>query len=175
MNIQELKKNMKINELSSLIKGYNIKIMFLNILTISNKMNYRENTITRNPPKECLIYETMVNLNNHFNRLEKEIKDKSVNIMKRIEIMKNKLNSVKNQNIIDLSDCKYSGEIKDNKIEGLGIAEYNDGNKYEGEFKDYQEHGLGIFYLFNSFIYIGEFKEGNKNEFGIEKIQMIII
>ena len=169
MNFQELKKNIKIDELNNIIKGNNIKIQMSNLINIYNKMILRENTLTRNPPKECLIYETMINLNNNFNRIEKEIKDKSKNMRNRIEIMKNNFNKIKNKNMIKLSNCKYLGEEKDNKINGLGIVVFDDGDKYEGEFIDYEKNGIGIDYKSNSYTYMGEFKEGKRIGFGIEE------
>ena len=51
----------------------------------------KQNLITRNPPKEGLIYETMINLNKEFIKLENEIWEKSNNMNEKIEKMKNKL------------------------------------------------------------------------------------
>ena len=79
-NIFEIKNNINIKEIDNIIKEDNIKNQIINILNIYNKMKSRQNLITRNPPKKCLIYETMINLNKEFIKLEKEIKEKSNNM-----------------------------------------------------------------------------------------------
>ena len=58
---------MKINDIINKVKGNDIIIQITNILNIYNKLRLIKNTITRNPPKECLLYENIVNLNNELN------------------------------------------------------------------------------------------------------------
>ena len=82
-NISEIKNNININEINDIInkvKGNDIIIQITYILNIYIKLRLIKNTITRNPPKECLLYENIVNLNNEFNKLEREIKEKSNNL-----------------------------------------------------------------------------------------------
>ena len=40
----------------------------------------------------------------------------------------------------------YSGEWKNNKMEGSGVFTWPDGRRYEGEYIDDKKEGRGIFY-----------------------------
>ena len=134
-------------------------------------MIYRESTVTINPPKECLLYKSMVNLNDKFNQQELEIKEKSNNTRELIKEMKEELNKIKNKRKIRFSEGTYYGQtIGDkNEVTGLGVFENDDGRKYEGQFLDCDRDGIGIFTGTNKDAYYGEFKKNKRSGFGIEE------
>ena len=140
-NIFEIKNNINIKDIDNIIKEDNIKNQIMNILIIYNKMIPKQSVITRNPPKECLIYENLINLNKKFIQLEKEIKEKSNNMNDKIKKMKNKLLDVPKKKTI-FSNCV----VYENKSSGLASIEFNDGGKYEGEFLNDEKNGIGIDY-----------------------------
>ncbi|XP_048456641.1 MORN repeat-containing protein 2 isoform X1 [Rhincodon typus] len=57
----------------------------------------------------------------------------------------------------------YTGQWKNDKINGTGRLEHPSGAIYEGEFKDNKFHGTGTYTWPNQFKYIGSFNE-NKLE-----------
>lgn len=51
------------------------------------------------------------------------------------------------QGVYNWSDGRvYSGEWKNNKMEGRGVFTWPDGRRYEGEYIDDKKEGKGIFY-----------------------------
>ena len=60
----------------------------------------------------------------------------------------------------------YSGEWKNQKMNGYGEFCWIDGKKYLGFYKEDQREGFGIHYLLDESFYIGFWKEGKKNGMG---------
>ena len=122
------------------------------------------------PQGKPFIFETMDNLNKRFEKLEMEIKEKSKDLKRKIENMQNNLMKIKKEKI-QFKSCTYYGETINGEVNGLGIAEFNDGTRYEGYFLDSDKNGVGIFYDNNGVIFQGEFKKNERN--GLRKILML--
>ena len=122
----------------------------------------------KQPQGKPFIFETMDNLNKRFEKLEMEIKEKSKDLKRKIENMQNKLMKIKKEKI-RFASCTYYGETINGEVNGLGIAEFNDGTRYEGYFLDSDKNGVGILYDNNGVIFQGEFKKNERNGFGIEE------
>lgn len=61
---------------------------------------------------------------------------------------------------INYSDgSKYTGNIVNGRIHGLGIYIWPSGAKYIGEFKDNMKHGRGIYVWPNGDKYVGDYRE----------------
>ena len=60
----------------------------------------------------------------------------------------------------------YYGEFKNNKKEGLGTIEWNDGSKYQGEFTNNHMNGYGMIEFPDKNFYQGEIKNGKMDGFG---------
>lgn len=133
--------------------------------SISNP--YSSNISNINAPIKNNIFETMENLNQRFINLEKEIKEESKNMKKKIELMKNRLMKATKKKI-RFDAATYFGETIGKEITGLGIIENDDGNRYEGEMLNSDRSGIGIFYGVKGDIFIGEYIKNKRNGFGIE-------
>jgi hypothetical protein len=55
----------------------------------------------------------------------------------------------------------YEGEWKDDMHHGSGKYFFTDGSKYEGEWKEHRMHGTGKYWDINNVVWSGEFREGN--------------
>lgn len=55
----------------------------------------------------------------------------------------------------------YEGEWKDNLHNGLGGYTFTDGSKYDGDWKDHRMHGTGKYWDINGVVWAGEFRDGN--------------
>jgi hypothetical protein len=55
----------------------------------------------------------------------------------------------------------YEGEWKDNMHSNNGKYFFTDGSRYEGEWKDHRMHGTGKYWDINGVCWAGEFREGN--------------
>ena len=88
---------------------------------------------------------------------------------KLIEICKNLLNKINSKKKIKFANGEYEGGMKNNKREGFGKFEYNNGDVYKGEWKNDKKNGKGILMYKCGNIYDGEwkddFKEGEKCKF----------
>ena len=113
------------------------------------------------------IFQNLENLNKKYTIIEKEIKQKSDKIKLKVEEMRNRLKSIHQTKIIGEQGF-YSGEIINNKRNGLGIGVTENGEKYEGEYFNNLCDGIGIYYS-DKFNHMGEFKNGKANGFGIRK------
>ena len=165
-NISEIK-NINLSEIDDFNRERDINKKIPILFQIYSKMKYKNTTVTINPPKECLIYQTIVNLNNEFNELEKQIKKKSNYMMTNIKDMKKELNNIKNIKKIKCADGIYYGQAIEGDFNGLGIFENDDGRKYEGEFLNNDRDGIGM-YTDEGLVYYGEFKKDERCGFGIE-------
>ena len=110
-NINEVKYNLNINELNKIKKIKDINNQFSILMDIYKKMtteakedggqennsNRLTSTVTENPPRNCLIYEEMVFLNQKYNKLEKEVRQKSAILQRKLNEMKNKIHNQKNK------------------------------------------------------------------------------
>lgn len=68
--------------------------------------------------------------------------------------------SITEYSFIEKNDVVYSGELKNDKYDGLGMIQYEDGNIYYGEWKNgWKTHGK-MRYI-NGDVYSGEFKNEN--------------
>lgn len=187
-NINEVKYNLNINELNKIIKIKDINNQFSILMDIYKKMttetkedNGQENnsnrltsTVTENPPRNCLIYEEMAFLNQKYNKLEKEVRQKSAILQRKLNEMKNKIYNQKNKTKKRLSNGNFYGQIfgDEDSIdwEGIGVIEFDNGGKYEGEILNGVKHGIGI--LSGDFgIIMGEFENDGINGFGIQEHQ----
>ncbi|SPQ94933.1 MORN repeat-containing protein 3 [Plasmodiophora brassicae] len=63
-------------------------------------------------------------------------------------------------------DKVYSGQWQDDLKDGVGIYNYNNGNRYEGQWKQGQRHGTGSQFYVNGDVYIGEWLHGKMNGWG---------
>ena len=81
------------------------------------------------------------------------------------EFKDNKLNG--KGKLIFTNGDEYEGEWKDSKKDGKGIIKLSNGDRYEGEFKDDKYNGLGIFTFLDGNKYEGEFKDDNYHGEGI--------
>ena len=61
----------------------------------------------------------------------------------------------------------YYGEFKNNKKEGVGTIEWDDGSKYQGEFVNNHMDGYGMIEFPEKNFYQGEIKKGKMEGFGI--------
>ena len=57
---------------------------------------------------------------------------------------------------------KYTGEFKDGKWDGYGTINYPDGHKFVGRFKNCLENGNGTYYFPDGRKMVGEWREGKK-------------
>ena len=55
----------------------------------------------------------------------------------------------------------YEGEFKQDHHHGNGKYFFTDGSKYEGDWKDHRMHGTGKYWDINNVVWSGEFREGN--------------
>lgn len=60
-----------------------------------------------------------------------------------------------------ISGAKFTGNWKENKHYGTGKYEFPDGSYYEGEWVDHLMHGAGTFTSSSGESWSGEFREGN--------------
>jgi hypothetical protein len=65
------------------------------------------------------------------------------------------------------SDSSYTGEMVDNKREGQGIMEYDNGRHYTGRWLNDLRDGMGIEVYQNGNVFKGTFKRGKANGKGI--------
>ena len=165
-NLSEIENIINSDEFETLNKEKDIKRQFPILINIHNKMNYKNSSITINPPKECFMYQDIFNLNNEFNELEKEIKAESNSLMENINELKKKLCNIENAKEIKFEGGTYYGQAIENDFNGVGIIEYDDGDKYEGEFKNDKRDGLAIYTGYNR-IYYGNCKNNERSGFGI--------
>ena len=119
------------------------------------------------PQGKPYIFDNMDNMNKRFEKMEFEIKEKSKELKRKIEIMQTELMKIEKEEI-KFADATYYGETLDTKMNGLGILNYDDGTRYEGYFLNGNRNGIGIFYGKNS-IFQGEYKKDERNGFGIEE------
>jgi len=61
----------------------------------------------------------------------------------------------------------YTGDWVDNRMHGLGIYYYDNGDKYEGEWNDSQRHGKGKLNYANGDVYEGEWLEDKRAGLGV--------
>ena len=166
-NISEIRNIINLNEIDIFNNEKDINKQFPILLNIDSKMKFKGTTITINPPKECLIYQTIVKLNEEFNELEKQIKKKSNYMMTNINNVKKELGKKQNFKKIKCPDGTYYGQTIEGKFNGIGIFENDDGRKYEGEFLNNDRDEIGI-YTGDGLIYYGEYKNDERCGFGIE-------
>ena len=60
----------------------------------------------------------------------------------------------------------YTGELQNNKMQGVGVFKWHDGAIYKGEFQNNEIHGLGEMIYKSGKKYIGEYKFGKADGFG---------
>ena len=166
-NISEIY-NIDSNEIDNYNKERDINKQIPILFKIYSKMKYKDTTNTINPPKECLMYQTIANLNNEYNELERQIKKKSNYMMENIKNMKEELSNIKNIKKIKCPDGIYYGQTIEGDFNGLGTFENDDGRKYEGEFLNNDRDGIGI-YTDEGLVYYGEYRNDERCGFGIEK------
>ena len=128
------------------------------------------NNINYNPQNtgRPIIFQTVDNLNKKFDEMEKEIKQKSMNMRNKIDEMQNKLRTIRKTRI-RFQNATYYGETLGGEATGLGILEMDDGGKYEGYFLDGSSSGITIYYGEIGDIFMGEYKNGKRIGFGIEE------
>lgn len=63
----------------------------------------------------------------------------------------------------------YRGEWLNDKREGNGIMEFDDGSRYEGEWKNDRREGQGTKFYITGAIYKGEWKDGKRDGKGMMK------
>lgn len=54
----------------------------------------------------------------------------------------------------------YTGKMKNNRMNGQGVLDYDNGDRYEGDFKNGVFHGQGVFVSHAGWRYEGQFKRG---------------
>ena len=119
------------------------------------------------PQGKPYIFDNMDNMNKRFEKMEFEIKEKSKELKRKIEIMQTELMKIEKEKIV-FGNATYYGETLDTEMNGLGILNYDDGTRYEGYFLNGNKNGIGIFYDKN-IIFQGEYKKDERNGFGIEE------
>jgi hypothetical protein len=55
----------------------------------------------------------------------------------------------------------YEGEFKNDMHHGNGKYYFTDGSKYDGDWKEHRMHGTGKYWDINNIVWSGEFREGN--------------
>ena len=69
--------------------------------------------------------------------------------------------------VLKYDNAIYTGSTVDDKKEGQGIIEYNNGDTYEGTFKNDKKQGKGIYYYKTGAKYDGDFHNDKKEGKGI--------
>jgi hypothetical protein len=70
--------------------------------------------------------------------------------------------------LITLSNQKYVGGFKKDKMEGLGRMYFENEDVYEGEFRNNKAHGKGKYMQANGSVYVGDFKKDKQHGMGNE-------
>merc|ERR1712048_771392 len=60
----------------------------------------------------------------------------------------------------------YTGEMVDDKADGRGSWEDEDGNKYVGDWKDDKKNGHGTYTFKSGEKYVGDYKDDKRNGHG---------
>ena len=164
------------NIYSDIISSYNSSKINYQTLKNLNDVNIYNNEVIKElinilPQDECLAVKNVMNIFNQINyniKFNSDISDKLHMNEDKNEIQ-NDNTKLNNKNIEDtlgeslFQERKYSvgnyiGEFKNNKRDGKGKMNLNNGNVYEGDFKNGKYEGKGIFIFKNGDRYQGDFK-----------------
>ena len=66
------------------------------------------------------------------------------------------------------NDSQYFGQWSEQKVSGLGVKIYRNGESYKGEWKKYKHEGYGILDSADGEKFIGMHKDGSKHGFGVQ-------
>ena len=77
----------------------------------------------------------------------------------------------KPQVLIRMRTGDYTGELKNNNPDGIGLMVYDNEQTYEGTFKDGIRSGLGVCYYPNGEWYKGQWANDTQNGYGVFKYQ----
>ena len=109
--------------------------------------------------EDCDIENTCIDNKNDKNRVFKSIKN-----FPNYELIFKNLN--KKNKIEFFNGDIYFGDIKENKMEGIGEYIWDDGEYYQGNFKNGLPNGIGIKVYNNNEIWFGYWKDGYRSGFG---------
>ncbi|SOS81440.1 conserved Plasmodium protein, unknown function [Plasmodium sp. gorilla clade G1] len=124
----------------------------------------RNSVRVENPKKP--IYEKLNSKKTDLNKSEEDLGEITTVTLLNGSIYKGTLkdNKLHGKGIVNFNDgSSYEGEFKNGKKEGKGKWSDGNGNSYEGEWLDDKRHGNGIYKTKDGFIFDGSFKENKRH------------